>query len=65
MKSADHIVDIECSYDTGRARGRENLLLEAEHWCNKPHESAAFSPEQNIKQGQVKTANELLEYLKK
>lgn len=65
MKPADHIIDVDCAYDAGWARSRAQLLHEAEEWCKRLHESAAFSPEQRVTQGQMMSANDLLEYLKK
>jgi len=59
------IADLQLSEALGYETGKAFIIKAAEIWCSKPVESAAFSPEQNIKQGQIKTANELLEYLKR
>jgi len=54
----------QLSEELGYYRGRDYLIKAAEIWCEKLVESAAFSPDQKVTQGQIKTARELLEYLK-
>lgn len=56
---------MQLSEELGYSRGKQAMIKDAELWCDKPHESAAFHPDQKVTQGQIKTANELLEYLKK
>lgn len=63
-KPADHIVDIEIAREFGMRIQKEYLIKQAESFCSKLVESAAFHPDQKVTQGQIKTANELLEYLK-
>lgn len=69
MRTAEEIVAVELAKDQGREFGmrlqKDYLISQAEKWCSKPVESAAFSPEQGVTQGQIKTAKELLEFLKR
>ncbi len=53
-------------YDLERGmRLYKNFMLNlAEAYCEKPSDSAAFHPN-TVKQGQVKTAQDLLEHLKR
>lgn len=63
MSYADPFIDAVLAEQRGIRTGKNRIIEAAENWCNKPSDSAAFHPEQQVKQGQVKTANELLKYL--
>lgn len=63
MINTDALIMIELAEERGIRTGKNRIIEAAEDWCNKPSDSAAFHPEQQVKQGQIKTANELLKYL--
>lgn len=64
-KPADHIVDIEIARELGMRLQKEYLINQAEFFCSKLVDSTAFHPDQKVTQGQVKSANQLLEYLRR
>ena len=60
----DTIILTELAEERGFRNGKTFILNQIEAWCNMLSDSAAFHPTQNVRQGQIKTANELLKYLK-
>lgn len=64
MMDVDTIIMTELAEERGFRNGKKALMARIDLWCNTPSNSAAFHPEQKVTQGQVKTANELLKYLK-
>lgn len=62
---SDQIAALQVAREQGMLMQKEYLIKQAELWCNSLSESAAFHPDQKVKEGQVRNAFELLEYLKK
>lgn len=58
-------IEIELAEQRGYSTGKKALMARIEQWCETLSESSAFHPSQRVTQGQVKTANELLEFLRK
>ena len=64
LKTAEQIALEQMARESGMLMQKDYLLERARIFCEAPAESAAFHPEQKIRNGQIKTADDLFKFLK-
>jgi hypothetical protein len=60
---AEQIALEQMARESGMEQQKERLLDRARMFCNAPADSAVINPTHNYRQGQIKTADELLRFL--
>lgn len=60
---AEQLALEQMARESGAYQQEQKFLLKARRFCNAPVDSAVLNPTHNYRQGQVKTADELLKYL--
>lgn len=62
-KTAEQIALEEMAKEYGMLQQKERTLERARMFCNAPANSTMLNPTHNYRQGQIKTADELLRFL--
>jgi hypothetical protein len=62
-KTAEQIALEQMARESGMLEQKERTLDRARMFCNAPVNSAVINPVHNYRQGQIKTADELLRFL--
>jgi phage anti-repressor protein len=62
-KTAEQIALEQMARESGMLEQKDRTLQRARMFCNAPADSAVINPTHNYRQGQIKTADELLRFL--
>ena len=62
-KTAEQIALEQMARESGMLEQKDRTLQRARMFCNEPANSAVINPTHNYRQGQIKTADELLRFL--